>query len=68
MIYKIPFSYERYGYIPVDAKNEDEAYNKAEKILTEMTVAEMDRYADYLPESEAIDREGDTLTETGYIT
>lgn len=57
-VYMVPFAYERMGRIPVKAENPNEAWNAAETKLAAMTVEEMDHYADYLPDSEEIDREG----------
>lgn len=59
--YMVPFAYERYGRMPVQAHSEKEAWEKAEKQLENMTVSDMDVYAEYLQDSEELDREGDLI-------
>lgn len=58
MHYKVPFAYERYGYIDVEADSEEEAAEKAEEKLEELSLAEMESLSDYLPDSEEIDADG----------
>ena len=57
-VYGIPFAYERYGRIEVEAESLDEAYKKAEAELNKITLSEMEALAEYLPDSEEIDTEG----------
>lgn len=57
--YKVPFAYERYGYIYVKASSETEAKEKAEEKLLTMGDQEMYELSDYLPDSEEIDEEGE---------
>ncbi len=62
-LFKIPFAYERYGKISVEADSKEEAIAKAEKILEEMTVSDMDTISEYLPDSEELDLEGNITEE-----
>ncbi len=64
-IYQIPFAYERYGRIEVEAGTLDEAFEKAEEKLAGMSVAEMEDVSEYLLDSEKIDRDGIVLDENG---
>lgn len=54
----VPFAFEMYGYIEVEAKNRDDAHKKAEEILEKMSVSDMLACSDYLQDSEEIDEEG----------
>lgn len=56
--FKVPIFYERYGYLPVEADSEEEAYKKAARKVETMTLEEMDRYVDYLPDSAGADPDG----------
>ena len=56
--YEIPFGYQKYGRIPVEADSLEEAFAKAEARLEGMTLEEMEGCAEFLPCSEEIDREG----------
>lgn len=70
MLYRIPFAYERYGHLPVIApKNSSlrDLFRKAEEQLEKMSVAQMDAYAEYLPDSEEVDHEGNIKDEDGKI-
>gem|GEM_PF-6278923 len=58
MKYLVPFSYEMYGKIEVEAENEEAAKKAAEEKLDKMSVAEMAENAVYLFDSEEIDPEG----------
>ena len=59
--YKVPFYYENYGYIPVEADTPEEAVKLAKKRLKEMDVEEMLELTEYLDQSESIDEEGEPL-------
>ena len=61
--YEIPFAYEMYGRIEVEAESLDEAYKKAEEELDRMTLSEMEAQAEYLPDSEEIDTDGNILVD-----
>ena len=68
--YGVPFAYEKYGRIPVIAPkgtSEDELRRLADEKLSAMSVADMDKYSEYLSDSEEIDDEG-IITEDGVIT
>lgn len=65
--YQIPFAYERYGRIFVEATSLVDAYSMAEDKLAEMTVEDMDAVSEYLDNSEEIDMEGIALGEDGNI-
>lgn len=56
--YRVPFAYERYGHVVVEAQSEEEAFSKAEKLIENMKPSELDALSEYLPDSEEIDREG----------
>lgn len=56
--YRVPFAYERYGHVIVEAQSEGEALSKAETMLETMEPSELDALSEYLPDSEEIDREG----------
>lgn len=59
--YRVPFAYERYGYITVKADTTIDAYNKAVDKINKMSVWEMEENSEYLDLSEEIDIEGITL-------
>ena len=65
--YQIPFAYEHYGRISVEATSLVDAYSMAEDKLAEMTVEDMDAVSEYLDNSEEIDMEGIALDEDGNI-
>lgn len=58
--YRVPFAYERYGYITVEADTIMDAYDKAIDKLDKMTVYEMEENSEYLDLSEEIDIDGIT--------
>lgn len=59
--WKVPFYYESYGYIPVEADTPEEAVRLAQKRLDEMDADEMLEFTEYLDQSEHIDTEGEPL-------
>ena len=56
--YDVPFAYEMYGRITVEASSKEEAIKIAEEKLDTMTTQEMAENAEYLSDSEEIDEEG----------
>ena len=56
--FDIPFVFEMYGRISVEAESLEEAYKKAEEKLGKMTTSDMLDNASYLEDSEEIDEEG----------
>lgn len=63
----VPFSYERYGRIEVEADSREEAIEKARQKLDNMCASDMDAMSDYLVDSEEIDDEGIILDENNNI-
>lgn len=53
--WKVGVSYERYGCITVEAETEDQAVKAAEKKLEKMTIEELDKVTEYVPDSEGVD-------------
>lgn len=62
----IPFAFEMYGRIFVDAKTKEEAIEKAQEKLEKMSVSEMIANAEYLEDSEEIDEEGIILVDGNF--
>lgn len=56
--FKVGFAYERYGYIPVQAANEEEAAGIAEEKLRHMGADEMEALTERMEGSEEIDKDG----------
>ena len=65
--YSIPFAYEKYGRIEVEADSLEAAYDAAEKELEKMDISEMDASSSYSDDSAEIDREGLVLDGNGNI-
>lgn len=65
--FDIPFAFEQYGRITVKAKNLEEAYEKAEEELANMSVYDMQMNSEYLADSEEIDYDGIVFDETGVV-
>lgn len=65
MLYQVPFGYEMYGRIEVEADTPEEAFKKAEEKLEKMSVAEMADNASFLEDSEEIDTDGVIIDENG---
>ncbi len=63
--YYVPFAYERYGRIEVEADNIKDAFKKAEEKLANMSLQEMEESAQYLSDSEEIDTDGLVYDENG---
>ncbi len=61
--YSIPFAFEKYGRIEVEAENLDEAYEKAEKELVDLSAIDMDQLSSYLEDSLEIDKDGLVLVD-----
>ena len=61
----MPFAYERYGYISVTAGSPEEAVQKAEEELKNMSLEEMHKASEYLTDSEEIDYDGQVLDNNG---
>lgn len=64
-IYRVPFAYQRYGRIEVEAESREEAIRFAEEKLKDMSLSEMEQLSDYLEDSEEIDYEGVITDEYG---
>ena len=58
MRYQIPYTWQKYGMIPVDAESLEEAKRKAREWLEGCSVADMDDTSDYLENSEELYEEG----------
>lgn len=67
MIYQVPFAYERYGRIEVEANDPSEALTVAAEKLRNMSAQEMDACSSYLEDSEEIDEEGMILDANGNV-
>ncbi len=59
--YLVPFAYERYGRIRVEAASEAEAIRKAEEELANISLMDLDRLSDYLDDSLEIDEAGPVI-------
>lgn len=51
----VPFAYEKYGRIEVDADSKEKALKKAEELLDRMSVSDMEASSDYFQDREEID-------------
>ena len=67
MKYRIPYAFEMYGRIEVEADSLNEAYRKADDELVNMSVVDLVAYADYLEDSLEVDEEGIVLDDDGNI-
>ena len=67
MIYRIPYAFEMYGRVEVEANSLDEAYEKADDELINMSTMDLIANADYLEDSLEVDEEGVVLDENGNI-
>jgi len=67
MIYRIPYAFEMYGRIEVEADSLDKAYKKAADELVNMSITDLVANADYLEDSLELDEEGLVLDENGNI-
>ena len=67
MIYRIPYAFEMYGRVEVEANSLDEAYEKADDELINMSTTDLIANADYLEDSLEVDEEGVVLDENGNI-
>ena len=67
MKYRIPFGYERYGFLFVEAGSVRDAYEKAEEKIHGMSESEMMEMTSYLEDSENIDYEGAVYDGDGNI-
>jgi hypothetical protein len=67
MIYRIPYAFEMYGRIEVEANSLDEAYKKADDELINMSTTDLVANADYLEDSLEVDEEGLVLDKNGNI-
>jgi hypothetical protein len=56
--FNIPFGFQMYGRISVEAETLKEAYKRAEEKLGNMTTSDMLDNASYLENSENIDEDG----------
>ena len=63
----VPFAYEKYGRIEVDADSKEKALKKAEELLDCMSVSDMEALSDYLQGRQQLDDEGIVLDENGNI-
>ena len=67
MIYRIPYAFEMYGRIEVEADSLEKAIRKADNQLAYMPVVDLVANADYLEDSLELDEEGVVLDENGNI-
>lgn len=67
MLYRIPYAFEMYGRIEVEANSLDEAIKKADDELVVMELADLIANADYLEDSLERDEEGLILDDNGNI-
>lgn len=68
MIYQVPFAYERYGRLEVEAPenaSKEELIELAEQKLQIMSLVVMEELTTYLPDSEEIDYDGIIRDENG---
>lgn len=65
--YQVPFAYEKYGYVTVEANTILDAYSKAVDKIDKMTISQMEEISKYLEFSEEIDIDGITRDEKGNI-
>ena len=63
--YFIPYAYEMFGRVPVEAETFAEAVKKAREWLEKASVEEMAEYAEYTDCSEEIDDQGTARDEDG---
>lgn len=61
----VPFAYEMYGRIEVEADSMEEAFSNAEEQLRNISVTQMSCLCSYLSDSEEIDVEGVILDTEG---
>lgn len=59
--FSVPFAYEMYGRIEVEAESEEEAKRLAEDELINMTTTDMNELSNYLEDSLEIDEDGQIL-------
>ena len=67
MIYRIPYAFEMYGRVEVEADSLDKAYKKATDELVNMSITDLVASADYLEDSLELDEEGLVFDENGNI-
>ena len=67
MIYRIPYAFEMYGRVEVEANSLDEAYKKADDELINMSTTDLIINANYLEDSLEVDEEGLVLDENGNV-
>ena len=67
MKYYIPFAYERYGNICVEADNPKEAIDKAKAELSVISEIDLNRMSNYLEDSLEVDEDGIIRDEHGNI-
>lgn len=67
MLYRIPYAFEMYGRIEVEANSLDEAIKKADDELIVMEMTDLIANADYLEDSLERDEEGLILDDNGNI-
>ena len=60
-VFSVPFAYEMYGRIEVEADSEAEAIKKAESELDNMTTADINAVSNYLEDSLEVDEDGRIL-------
>lgn len=66
-IYAVPFSYEMYGRIEIEAESEEEARKKAADALVYISTDDMNSMSSYLEDSLEIDDEG-VVIDRGEVT
>lgn len=64
-LYRIPFAYQKYGYLQVRAESLEKAVRKAETKLETMSLIEMEDCSGYLQDSAEIDTDGIVLDGKG---
>ncbi len=65
--YSIPYAFEMYGRLEIEADSLEEAYRKAEDELVNISVTDMLQNASYLDDSLEVDREGNVLKDGQWI-
>lgn len=65
--YSIPYAFEMYGRLDIEADSLEEAYNKAEDELVNISLTDMLQNASYLDDSLEVDREGNVLKDDQLI-
>lgn len=65
--YSIPYAFEMYGRLNIEADSLEEAYKKAEDELVNIPLTDMLQNTSYLDDSLEVDREGNVLKDGQWI-